>query len=57
MQMLLSLRQDVALLLCLFLVAGGTLGCTAIEEQVGPGPAVSRSPFPRTPRAEAIGWS
>ncbi len=34
MQMALSLRQGVALLLCLFLVAGGTLGCAAIEEQV-----------------------
>ena len=34
MQMTLSLRQGVALLLCLFLVAGGTLGCAAIEEQV-----------------------
>ncbi|MDE2484645.1 MAG: hypothetical protein KGL32_05265 [candidate division NC10 bacterium] len=34
MQMTLSLKQGVALLLCLFLVAGGTLGCTAIEEQV-----------------------
>ena len=34
MQMALSHRQGVALLLCLFLVAGGTLGCTAIEEQV-----------------------
>lgn len=28
-----SLRQVVAVLLCLFLVAGGTLGCAAIEEQ------------------------
>ena len=34
MQMTFSLRQGVALLLCLFLVAGGTLGCAAIEEQV-----------------------
>ena len=34
MQMTLSLRQGVALLLCLFLVAGGTLGCASIEEQV-----------------------
>jgi hypothetical protein len=34
MQMALSLRQGVAVLLCLFLVAGGTFGCTAIEEQV-----------------------
>ena len=34
MQMTLSLRQGVAWLLCLFLVAGGTLGCAAIEEQV-----------------------
>ena len=34
MQMTLPLRQGVALLLCLFLVAGGTLGCVAIEEQV-----------------------
>ena len=32
--MTISLRQGVALLLCLFLVAGGTLGCAAIEEQV-----------------------
>lgn len=32
--MTLSLRQGVALLLCLFLVAGGMLGCAAIEEQV-----------------------
>lgn len=34
MQIVLSLRQGVSLLLCLFLVAGGTLGCTALEEQV-----------------------
>ena len=34
MQMIFSLRQGVAVLLCLFLVAGGTLGCVAIEEQV-----------------------
>lgn len=34
MQMVLSLRRGVALLLCLFVVAGGTLGCVAIEEQV-----------------------
>ncbi len=34
MQITLSLRQGVALLLCLFLVAGGMLGCAAIEEQV-----------------------
>jgi hypothetical protein len=34
MQMTLALRQGVALLPCLFLVAGGTLGCAAIEEQV-----------------------
>ena len=34
MQMTFSLRQGVALLLCLFLVAGGTLGCAAVEEQV-----------------------
>ena len=32
--MTLSLRQGMAALLCLFLVAGGTLGCAAIEEQV-----------------------
>ncbi|GEM_PF-483459 len=34
MQITLSLKQGVALLLCLFLVAAGTLGCAAIEEQV-----------------------
>ena len=34
MQIIFSLRQGVAVLLCLFLVAGGTLGCVAIEEQV-----------------------
>ncbi|MBZ0160216.1 MAG: hypothetical protein K8G79_08790 [bacterium] len=34
MQVVLSLRRGVALLLCLFVVAGGTLGCAAIEEQV-----------------------
>ena len=34
MQMIFSLRQGVAVLLCLFLVAGGTFGCAAIEEQV-----------------------
>lgn len=34
MQMTLSPRQGGALLLCLFLVAGGMLGCAAIEEQV-----------------------
>ncbi|CBE68515.1 putative 17 kDa surface antigen precursor [Candidatus Methylomirabilis oxygeniifera] len=34
MQKALSLRQGVALLLCLFLVTGGTFGCAAIEEQV-----------------------
>ena len=28
-----SLRQGIALLLCLLLIAGGTLGCVAIEEQ------------------------
>ncbi len=28
------LRQGIALLLCLLLIAGGTLGCVAIEEQV-----------------------
>ena len=34
MQIIFSLRQGVAVLLCLFLVAGGTFGCAAIEEQV-----------------------
>ena len=34
MQTTFSLRQGVAGTLCLFLVAGGTLGCAAIEEQV-----------------------
>lgn len=34
MQRALSLRQGVALLLCLSLIAGGTFGCAAIEEQV-----------------------
>ena len=34
MQMIFSLRQGVAVLLCLFSVAGGTFGCAAIEEQV-----------------------
>ena len=34
MQMTISLRQGVALLLCLFLVAGSMFGCAAIEEQV-----------------------
>lgn len=32
--MAVSFRQGIALLLCLFLIAGGTLGCAAIEEQV-----------------------
>ncbi len=32
--MTLHLRQGIALLLCLVLIAGGTLGCVAIEEQV-----------------------
>lgn len=32
--MAVSFRQGIALLLCLFLVTGGTLGCAAIEEQV-----------------------
>ena len=39
--MTLSLRQGVALLLCLFLVTGGTLGCAAIEEQVKAHPETS----------------
>ncbi|HWQ69370.1 MAG TPA: glycine zipper domain-containing protein [Patescibacteria group bacterium] len=34
MQKALSLKQGVALLLCLFLVTGGTFGCAALEEQV-----------------------
>lgn len=34
MQKAFSLRQGVALLLCLFLVTGGTFGCAALEEQV-----------------------
>lgn len=34
MQIAFSLRQGVALLLCLFLVTGGTFGCAALEEQV-----------------------
>lgn len=34
MRKALSLRQGVALLLCLFLVTGGTFGCAALEEQV-----------------------
>lgn len=34
MRIALSLRQGVALLLCLLLIAGGTFGCAAIEEQV-----------------------
>jgi hypothetical protein len=34
MQRAFSLRQGVALLLCLFLVAGSTFGCAALEEQV-----------------------
>lgn len=32
--MTLHLRQGIALLLCLLLLAGGTLGCATIEEQV-----------------------
>lgn len=32
--MTLPLRQGIALLLCMLLVVGGTLGCAAIEEQV-----------------------
>jgi hypothetical protein len=34
MRVAFSRRQGVALLLCLFLVAGSTFGCTALEEQV-----------------------
>jgi len=33
-QMARYLQQGIALLLCLFLIAGGTLGCVAIEEQI-----------------------
>ena len=32
--MTLHLRQGIALLLCVLLIAGGTLGCAAIEEEV-----------------------
>ena len=32
--MTLHLRQGISLLLCVLLIAGGTLGCAAIEEQV-----------------------
>ncbi|MDE2059940.1 MAG: hypothetical protein KGL31_01025 [candidate division NC10 bacterium] len=39
--MVVSVRQGVALLLCLFLVVGGTFGCAAIEEQVKAHPETS----------------
>src|SRR5574337_72232 len=34
MHMVISFRKGIALLLCVFLVAGGTVGCATIEEQV-----------------------